>query len=77
VRGIVADCPRADDLELIACEMVSNTIRHTPAGEPGGAFTLTVRTSTGWARIEVSGPSSGEWCHDRATAASTVNTGVG
>lgn len=65
VRGILTSCPRAEDLELIASEMMSNAIRHTPSGQPGGTFTLTVRTRAGWARVEVSGPGSGEWEHDR------------
>jgi len=65
VRGILTGSPRADDLELIASEMMSNSIRHTPAGNPGGTFTLTVRTRPGWVRVEVSSPGSGEWDHDR------------
>ena len=30
VRGILADSPRADDMELITAELASNAIRHTP-----------------------------------------------
>lgn len=60
VRGVAAESPAAGDLELIAAELVSNAIRHTPAGQ-GGEFTLTVRTGTGWARIEVSDPGTGRW----------------
>jgi anti-sigma regulatory factor (Ser/Thr protein kinase) len=36
VRGILAGSPRADDMELIAAELVSNAIRHTPSGGVGG-----------------------------------------
>jgi anti-sigma regulatory factor (Ser/Thr protein kinase) len=61
VRGILAGAPRADDMELITAELVSNAIRHSPAGEDGGEFTLTVRTAGGWARIEVSDTGTGEW----------------
>jgi anti-sigma regulatory factor (Ser/Thr protein kinase) len=61
VRGVLADLPRAGDMELIASELVSNAIRHTPAGDPGGKFTVTVRTGPGWARIEVSDTGNGEW----------------
>jgi anti-sigma regulatory factor (Ser/Thr protein kinase) len=64
VRGVLADLPRADDMELIASELVSNAIRHTPAGDPGGEFTVTVRTGPDWARIEVSDTGSGEWHPD-------------
>jgi len=61
VRGILADLPCADDMELIAAELASNAIRHSPAGQDGGEFTVTVRTGPGWARIEVSDTGTGEW----------------
>jgi anti-sigma regulatory factor (Ser/Thr protein kinase) len=60
VRGIMDDSPRADDMELIAGELISNAL-HSPAGEPGGEFTVTVRTGSCWARIEVSDGGTGEW----------------
>jgi len=61
VRGILAETPRADDLELIAAELASNAIRHTPAGQDGGQFTVTVRSGPGWARVEVADPGTGQW----------------
>jgi serine/threonine-protein kinase RsbW len=61
VRGILADSPCAEDMELIAAELASNAIRHSPAGQDGGEFTVTVRTGHGWARIEVSDTGTGEW----------------
>jgi anti-sigma regulatory factor (Ser/Thr protein kinase) len=61
VRGILDDSPRADDMELIAGELISNAILHSPAGEPGGEFTVTIRTGSRWARIEVSDAGTGEW----------------
>jgi anti-sigma regulatory factor (Ser/Thr protein kinase) len=61
VRGILAGSPRADDMELITAELASNAIRHTPSGEDGGEFTLTVRTELGWARVEVSDTGTGQW----------------
>jgi anti-sigma regulatory factor (Ser/Thr protein kinase) len=48
-------------MELITAELVSNAIRHTPSGEDGGEFTLTVCTEPGWARVEVSDAGTGEW----------------
>ena len=48
-------------MELIAAELASNAIRHTPSGDPGGEFTITIRTGPGWARIEVSDTGTGEW----------------
>jgi anti-sigma regulatory factor (Ser/Thr protein kinase) len=61
VRRILDDSPRADDMELIARELISNAILHSPAGEPGGEFTVTIRTGSCWARIEVSDAGTGEW----------------
>jgi len=61
VRGILAGSPRADDMELITAELASNAIRHTPSGQDGGEFTLTVRTELGWARVEVSDTGTGQW----------------
>jgi anti-sigma regulatory factor (Ser/Thr protein kinase) len=51
VRGVLADSPRSDDMELIASELVSNSLRHTPADDPDGEFTVTVRTGPDWARL--------------------------
>jgi hypothetical protein len=53
VRGILADSPRAEDLELIAASLITCAIRHSPAGEEGGQFTVTIRTEEGCARLEV------------------------
>jgi anti-sigma regulatory factor (Ser/Thr protein kinase) len=68
VRGILAGSPRADDLELITAELASNAIRHTPSGQDGGEFTLTVRTGPGWARLDVSDTGTGEWSGPRDAA---------
>jgi anti-sigma regulatory factor (Ser/Thr protein kinase) len=61
VRGILGDSPRADDIQVIASELISNAILHSPAGEPDGEFTVTIRTGPGWARIEVSDTGTGQW----------------
>ena len=61
VRGILEGSPRADDMELIAAELISNAILHSPSGEDGGEFTVTVCTGDGWARVEVSDTGTGEW----------------
>ncbi len=65
VRGILVGSPRADDMELIAAELTSNAIRHTPSGEDGGEFTLTVRSEPGWARVEVTDSGTGGWTGPR------------
>jgi anti-sigma regulatory factor (Ser/Thr protein kinase) len=61
VRGIFADSPRVDDLELIAAELITNALRHTPSGREGGKFTITVRREPGRARLEVADQGSGPW----------------
>ena len=61
VRGILADSPRAGDMEQISAELVANAILHTPSGADGGEFTLTVRTEPGWARVEVTDAGAGQW----------------
>lgn len=60
VRGLLEGSPRAVDMELIASELITNAIMHTPAGN-GGEFTVCVRTGEGWARVEVSDPCTGQW----------------
>jgi anti-sigma regulatory factor (Ser/Thr protein kinase) len=61
VRGILDDSPRCDDMELIAAELISNAILHSPSGGNGGEFTVTVRAGEGWARVEVFDTGTGEW----------------
>lgn len=68
VCGILAGSPRAEDMELIVSELASNAIRHTPSGQDGGEFTLTLRTGPGWARLEVSDTGTGEWSGPRDAA---------
>jgi len=53
LRGLLAGSPRVDDLEVIASELMTNAIRHTPSGHAGGTFTITIRSAPGLARIEV------------------------
>ena len=47
VRGSLEGSPCHADAELIAGELISNAIRHTPAGRDGGEFTVTIRTAPG------------------------------
>ena len=61
VRGLLAGSPRGGDMELIASELVTNAILHTPSGDPDGQFTVRVLTGTGWARVEVSDTGTGHW----------------
>jgi anti-sigma regulatory factor (Ser/Thr protein kinase) len=61
VSGILAGTPYAGDMELIAAELASNAIRHSPAGRDGGEFTVTVHMQERWARVEVSDTGTGQW----------------
>jgi serine/threonine-protein kinase RsbW len=53
VREFLRHVPRVDEAELIAAELMSNAIRHTPSGEDGGTFTIIVQYGAGWARVQV------------------------
>lgn len=60
VRGMLRDTPRLRDAELVATELASNAIRHTPSGD-GGEFTVTVEVEPGHARIAVHDAGNGDW----------------
>jgi anti-sigma regulatory factor (Ser/Thr protein kinase) len=53
VRERFAASPRLDDLELIVGEFATNAIKHTPSGERGGTFTITMLCWPDGVRIEV------------------------
>jgi anti-sigma regulatory factor (Ser/Thr protein kinase) len=61
LRRVLAWSPRVDDLELIASELMSNAIRHTPSGHDGGTFAMTIRWAPRAARIEVEDHGTGQW----------------
>ncbi|MFB9679028.1 ATP-binding protein [Streptosporangium vulgare] len=53
VRQAFLDTERADDAEWVAAELVSNALRHTCSGDPGGHFVVEVRRAGHQARIVV------------------------
>ena len=53
VRARLAHSPRVRDLELIASELITNAICHTPSGQQRGMFTITIQYRPGRARLEV------------------------
>jgi anti-sigma regulatory factor (Ser/Thr protein kinase) len=55
VRDALTGCPRVDDLVQAADELASNAVNWSAAGEDG-TFTVTVRTASRWARVEVTDP---------------------
>jgi anti-sigma regulatory factor (Ser/Thr protein kinase) len=52
VREMVAGCPVADDVILLASEVATNAIVHTASGK-GGTFTVVVMLESGLVRVEV------------------------
>ena len=61
VRGVFARSPRVDDLELIAAELITNALRHTPSGREGGVVTITVWREPRRARLEVADQGGRPW----------------
>lgn len=54
LRGLLADCPVADDVILCASELASNAVLHSGSGKPGGKFTVRAEViPQRYARIEV------------------------
>jgi anti-sigma regulatory factor (Ser/Thr protein kinase) len=51
-RASLAGCPRADDLVLAVSELAANALAWSASGS-GGTFTVRVRTTARWARVEV------------------------
>ncbi len=54
LAAVAAGCPVADELVLLASELVTNAIMHSRSGEPGGTFTIRAELRQGeYARLEV------------------------
>src|SRR3954451_8606508 len=52
-RPPLRDCPRRDDAELAASELLTNAITHTASGSEGALVALGIQAGAGWARVEV------------------------
>ncbi|GLZ14054.1 ATP-binding protein [Actinomadura sp. NBRC 104425] len=61
VRSLLGDTPRADDAELVVCELAANSLRHTPSGGDGGKLTVAVTVRTGYTRLAVTDSGDGGW----------------
>ncbi len=48
-RGLMANCPRLDDAELVLAELSANAVRYG-----SGEITVSVKATSGWARLAVS-----------------------
>jgi anti-sigma regulatory factor (Ser/Thr protein kinase) len=61
LRGLLDDCPVADDVILCASELAANAAIHSLSRLPGGTFTVRATISPGnyvWVEVEDSG---GPW----------------
>ena len=61
LRGLLGDCPLADDVILCASELAANAAIHSRSRLPGGTFTVRATISPGryvWIEVEDSG---GPW----------------
>lgn len=61
LRGLLGDCPMADDVILCASELAANSAIHSRSRLPGGIFTVRATISPGnyaWVEVEDSG---GSW----------------
>lgn len=57
VREVLAAFPGVDVAELLASELVTNSVLHSVAGKPGHTFMVRIATTAGrWVRVEVSDP---------------------
>ena len=61
VRGLLRDCPIAEDVILCASELAANAVLHSHSSLPGGTLTIRARLSPGhYVRIEVE-DNGGSW----------------
>jgi serine/threonine-protein kinase RsbW len=61
LAGVLAGCPAAADVVLMADELVSNAIQHSNSQRPGGTFRVRVRVQPGRSvRVEVA-DAGGRW----------------
>jgi anti-sigma regulatory factor (Ser/Thr protein kinase) len=61
LRGLLGDCPTADDVILCASELAANATIHSRSRLPGGTFTVRATISQGnyaWVEVEDRG---GPW----------------
>ena len=45
IAALLARCPAADDVVLLASELASNAVTHSASGQPGGTFTVRAETT--------------------------------
>jgi anti-sigma regulatory factor (Ser/Thr protein kinase) len=77
VRDFISGSPRAYDLELISAELATNAIRHTPSGEWGGTFTVSISRRLGYARLEVHDLGNAQWIPAAGDSGELADNGHG
>jgi len=61
LAGVLAGCPAAADVVLMADELVSNAVQHSDSREPGGTFGVRVQVRNGESvQVEVT-DAGGRW----------------
>jgi hypothetical protein len=58
VRALLAGTPRAADMELVACEIITLFMSNTHMGDEVAGLTFTLHTALDWARVEVTSSAS-------------------
>jgi anti-sigma regulatory factor (Ser/Thr protein kinase) len=53
LAGLLADCPVLDDVLLCASELVTNSVRYSRSGQPGGHLDVRIETEPGWVNVDV------------------------
>lgn len=61
VGGALDGCPAADDVVLMADELVSNAIQHTCSGESAGTFRVRVTVRAGTSVLVEVADAGGRW----------------
>ncbi|GAA4225411.1 hypothetical protein GCM10022254_07290 [Actinomadura meridiana] len=77
VRGLLEDSPRVFDAELVASELVANSLRYTPSGGTGGEFSINVSLLPGWSRVAVTDAGTGTWTWPDAALDAVAEYGRG
>ncbi len=53
LAGLLAGCPVLDDVVLCATELVTNSVRYSRSGQPGGQLAVRIETGAGWVNVDV------------------------
>jgi len=77
IAALLDGSPRREDAAVIVSELATNSLRHTPSGDPDGQIWVAVSITTGWARIAVTDQGGGGWERAMGHAGEDEETGRG